>query len=69
MALKPRRMLLSWGRTVLSLPPTTATLKSHILAVVEGFSPNHNGFEIRHIYVNTGLYNALFNSNDAWQKQ
>ena len=53
------------GKICRSPAPTTATLKHHLLAVVEGFSPNHDRFEMAHVYTAAGAGNKLFSSSDA----
>lgn len=53
------------GKICRSPAPTTATLKHHLLAVVEGFSPNHDRLETAHVYAEAGAGNLPFSSSDA----
>lgn len=53
------------GKICQSPAPTTATLKHHLLAVVEGFSPNHDRLETAHVYTEAGAESKLFSSSDA----
>lgn len=53
------------GKICQSPAPTTATLKHHLLAVVECFSPNHDRFETAHVYTEAGAGSKLFSSSDA----
>ena len=53
------------GKICRSPAPTTATLKHHLLAVVEGFSPNHDRLETAHVYTEAGTESKLFSSSDA----